>query len=188
MGKVHYIIVLIVVLAIATLTYQLSTSVDKSIETTDPSLRHDPDYFISNFKATMYDKDGAANYHMNAEYLEHFPDTETLEVKKIEVVYIDQTQQTWRVTADTGIGYEKTEILHVAGNVKVHRITPDPEKNLLLETQRLRIDFPAKLADTESEVKITGKNSTINAVGMDINLVDGTMTLRSEARGQYVPR
>ena len=187
MSKLHYIIVLIVVLAIATLTYQLSTSIDQSAQLADPNLRHDPDYFLSNFKATVYDKSGHANYQMAAQHLDHYPDTNTIEMKELSVEYIDKTKTTWKVTANKGIGYHKTEILDVTGNVKINKLTPDPEKNLLMETEVLHINFPAKLASTDAEVKIIGKNSTINAKGMDINLDDGTMTLRSEARGQYVP-
>ncbi|MGD8925616.1 MAG: LPS export ABC transporter periplasmic protein LptC [Thioalkalispiraceae bacterium] len=188
MGKLHYLIVLVVVLVIATLTYQLSKSIDKSTETTDPRLRHDPDYYISEFNATKYDKSGLADYRLTAQYLEHFPDTRTIEVKQLSVEYIDKNQTTWQIEADNGTGYEDTEILNVSGNVKINRLTPRPEKNLQLETEQLHIDFPAKLANTESKVKIIGKNSNIKAKGMDINLDDGTVTLRSEARGQYVPR
>ena len=187
MGKLHYIIILIVVLTIATLTYQLSTSVDESADISDPNLRHDPDYFISNFKATMYDKSGAANYRMTAQHLEHFPDNDTIEVQNIMVEYIDTTQQVWQATSDNAIGYENTEILHLSGNVKIQLQTPNPDKNLILVTDKLRIDFIAKQASTDSKVKITGKNSKIDATGMDINLDSGTLTLKSQARGQYVP-
>lgn len=187
MGKFHYIAVLIVVLAIATLTYQLSTSIEQAEDTTDPSLRHDPDYFISNFKATMYDKSGAANYLMTAQHLEHFPDNDTVEAQQLMVRYFDTTKQVWQASSSTAIGYKNIETLQMSGNVKIERQTNNPDKNLLLETDELRIDFKLKLASTDTKVKIIGKNSTINATGMDINLDKGTLTLKSQARGQYVP-
>lgn len=187
MSKFHYIIVLILVLIITTLTYRLSTSVDKPTAATDPSLRHDPDYFISDFKATMYDKSGAANYRITAQHLEHFPDTDTVEIQHLIVEYIDTTQLVWQATAEAGIGYKNTEIMHLSGNVKIKRQTPDPDKNLVMETDKLRIDFANRRASTDTKVKITGKNSTINAIGMDVNLDTGTLSLRSRARGHYVP-
>jgi len=187
MSKLHYIIVLIVVLAIATLTYKLSTSVDKTADAPDPSLRHDPDYFISDFKATMYDKSGTAKYHLAAQHLEHFPDNDTVEILHPKVEYIDKTKQVWQATSDSGIGYENTEILHLSGNVKIINNSPDPDKNLVLETDKLMIEFTKKKASTDTRVKITGKNSTIKSKGMDVNLDTGILTLKSQARGQYVP-
>lgn len=188
MSKLHYIIVLIVVLVIATLTYQLSTSVDETIETADPNLRHDPDYFISEFKATMYDPTGKANYRLTAEHLEHFPDNDTVEVKMLKLEYIDPSQQLWRVTAEHAIGYENSEILDMSTNVRIVREATNPEQNLVLTTDKIRVDIPNKLATTDARVKIVGKNSNINATGMDINLKKGTLTLRSQAQGQYVPK
>jgi len=187
MGKFHYIIVLIVVLVIATLTYQLSTSFEQAQDTTDPNLRHDPDYFISDFNATMYDESGAASYLITAQYLEHFPDNDTIEAKQIMVEYFDETKQVWQASADDAIGYENIETLLMSGDVKIKRKTQNPEKDLLLETDKIHFDFKARQANTDSKVKITGKNSTINATGMDINLDMGTMTLKSQARGHYVP-
>ncbi len=188
MGKLHYIIVLIVVLAIATLTYQLSTSVDETADLTDPSLRHDPDYFISEFKATMYDQSGVARYRLAAKHLEHFPDTDTIEVQDPRVEYIDPTRQVWLATSDYGIGYENTEILKLSGNVKIVSNNPDPDKNLVLETDKLTITFAKKQASTDTRVKIIGKNSTITSKGMDVNLDTGILTLKSQARGRYVPK
>lgn len=187
MGKLHYIIVLLVVLVIATLTYQLSTSIEQAGDTADPNLRHDPDYFISNFEATRYDKSGAANYIMTAQHLEHFPDNDTIEAKQIMVKYIDPTRQVWQLASNDAIGYKDIENLHMSGNVKIDRQTENPAKNLILETDELQIDFKTKQARTDTKVKITGKNSTINATGMDIDLDMGTLTLKSQARGQYVP-
>ena len=187
MNKLHYITVLILVLIIATLTYRLSTSVDKPTAATDPNLRHDPDYFISNFKATMYDKSGAANYRIAAQYLEHFPDTDTIEMQHLNIEYIDTVQDVWQAASEAGIGYKNTEIMHLSGNVKIKRQTADPDKLLLMETDKLHIDFTNKHAATDTKVKITGKNSIINAIGMDVNLDTGTLSLKSQARGRYVP-
>ncbi len=187
MSKLYYIIVLIVVLTIATLTYKLSSSIDKSPETADPSLRHDPDYFISVFNATRYDKSGTASYNLSAQHLEHFPDNDTIEVQHPVVKIFDKTEPVWQASSTNGVGYKNTEILHLSGNVKIERQSPNPDQRLLLETDKLHIDFTKKHARTDSKVKITGKNSTINAIGMDVNLENGTLTLKSQARGHYVP-
>ena len=187
MSKLHYIIILIVVLAIATLTYKLSTTVEDTTSTQDPKLRHDPDYFIGDFIATMYDANGLANYFIKAKYLEHFPDDDTIEISELEINYNDKDNQTWTTTSQKGIGYENIHVLHLSGDVKVENQPKDPSKKLVLLTDELRIDFNTRQAVTETKVKILGKNSTINAIGMDIDLINGTLNLKSQARGHYVP-
>lgn len=187
MNKLHFIIVLSVVLAITMLTYILSSRIDDTSKRPDPNLRHDPDYFISDFIATMYDVNGKASYHVKATHLDHFPDDDSVHVRTLEVKYLDKEQQTWLATSDRGIGYENIKVLHLHDNVKIENLSTDPNKRLVLFTDQLRIDFNKRQAETSSQVKILGKNSTINAVGMDIDLNTGIMNLRSEAQGQYVP-
>ncbi len=187
MSKLHYIILLIVVLAIATLTYKLSTTLEDTVEVTDPKLRHDPDYFIGDFVATMYDNKGLASYFIKANYLEHFPDDDTIKITDLKINYHDKQKQTWVTTSKDGIGYENIEVLHLSGDVKIENQPENPDKKLVLLTDQLRIDFKARQATTDSKVKILGKNSTINANGMDIDLDTGTLHLKSQARGHYVP-
>ena len=187
MGKFHYIIVLLVVLIIATLTYRLSTSIEHTTDTVDPTLRHDPDYFITNFEATMYDQSGNANYLITAQHLEHFPDNDSIEAQQLMVQYYDTTKQLWQASSSNATGYKNIEILNLSGDVKIERKTDNPDKNLKLETDELEINFKLKQASTDTKVKIIGKNSTINATGMDIDLEKGTLALRSQARGRYVP-
>jgi len=187
MSKLHYIIVLFIVLAIATLTYKLSTTIERTVSTADPELRHDPDYFISDFTATMYNEKGFANYYIKAQHLDHFPDDDTIEVKQLEIEYRDNENQTWIATSNEGIGYENIEILHLSGNVIIENHPINMGKKLILHTDKLRIDFKRRHANTETKVKILGINSTIRAVGMDIDLNSGILTLKSRARGRYVP-
>jgi len=187
MSKLHYIIVLLVVLTIATLTYHLSTSVEQTARRDDPEARHDPDYFIRDFSATMYDKTGKTNYRLDAEYLEHFPDDDTLHVTKLNLSYKDTAEQSWLAKSDKGVGYENIDVIHLSGNVNVIRQHKVADKGVEMLTDKLRIDFIKRKADTDSKVKIIGKNSTIVATGMELDLDSGTLLLKSQARGQYAP-
>jgi len=187
MSKLYYIILLIIVLTIATLTYKLSTNVEDAISTSDPELRHDPDYFIGDFIATMYDPKGKANYNIKAVYLEHFPDDDTIEIKDLKINYHDKDKQTWVTTSKEATGFKNIEVLHLTGDVKIENQPKDPNKKLVMLTDQLHIDFKTRLATTDSKVKILGKNSTIDAIGMDIDLNNGMLNLKSKAQGQYVP-
>ena len=187
MSKIHYIILLVIVLVIATFTYKLSTNIEQTSSRPDPELRHDPDYFIGDFIATMYDAKGLASYTISAKYLEHFPDDDTIEIKDLKINYHDKDKQSWSTTANNGIGYKNIEVLHLSGEVRIENLSDNPDKKLVLMTDELRIDFRTRLATTDSKVKILGKSSTINAIGMDLDLNSGKLNLKSQARGHYVP-
>lgn len=188
MTKIHYILVLIVVLAIALISRWLLTTVEAPSGRLAPEERHDPDYFLENFKITIFQPNGAPAYHVKAQHLNHYPDDDTMAMKNLRVEYLGETNQTWITTANEGTAYENIEVMHLNGDVQIHRETALPEHAYTVSTEALRIDFPKKHASTEAQVKIVSKNSSIDAKGMVVDLEAGQMTLLSEARGHYVPK
>lgn len=187
MNKFYYLLVLLVVLAIALISRWLLTTVETPGQRVPPEARHDPDYFLENFKITVYQPDGTPAYHVMAHYLDHYPDDDTMTMQMLKIDYRGPQNQTWITTANAGTTYENIKVMHLNGDVQIHRQTPQPEQALTVKTDSLRIDFPHKRATTEAQVKIIGKNSTIVAKGMDVDLAAGQLTLLSEARGHYVP-
>jgi lipopolysaccharide export system protein LptC len=188
MGKFRYIVILLIVLAIAFFTRWLLTSVEEPDRVKPDKLRHDPDYFVSNVKSVIYDKDGKPAYRFEAEHMEHFPDNNSMEIKKLKVSMVDKDGQTWLVFADQGILYKPTEILQLDENVIVRKDTKINAEKLELQTDTLRVDFASRIATSPSAVKMLGQNSTISAVGMKIDMTSGVLTLLSNAKGHYEPR
>ena len=188
MNKFYYLLVLLVVLAIALISRWLLTTVETPSGRVAPEARHDPDYYLENFRITVYQPDGSPAYHLNAEYMNHYPDDDTLTMKMLKLDYRDEQDQTWITTANAGTAYENIEVMQLNGDVRIHRLTSQADQAITVSTDALRINFPKKRATTEADVKIVGKNSTITAKGMDVDLAAGHLTLLSDARGHYVPK
>lgn len=187
MGKLRYILLLIIVLAVAFFTRWLLTSVEEP-SARDPGLsRHDPDYFLTNFSTIVYDAKGIPSYKIKGRHLQHFPDDDTIEITQLEFEYLTGNKEPWLAQADKAILAENKNILKLIDNVILKRKTNEPAKALQINTKTLTVDFAKKRAFTQSRVKITGKNSKINAVGMIIDLESGVLTLKSKATGRYVP-
>ncbi|MEJ2360938.1 MAG: LPS export ABC transporter periplasmic protein LptC [Gammaproteobacteria bacterium] len=187
MNKFFYLLMLIVVLAIALISRWLLTTVETPKGQATSKIRHAPDYYLENFKITVYQPDGSPAYHLIAHYLDHYPDDDSMILKKLKIDYRDPQNQTWITTANEGTAYENIEVMHLNGDVRIQRQGAKPDQAVTIETDSLRIDFPHKTASTMARVKIIGKNSTIEATGMNVNLAAGQLTLLSEARGHYVP-
>lgn len=188
MNKFHYLLVLLIVLAIALISRWLLTSVETPTSRLAPESRHDPDYFLENFKLTIYQPDGAPAYYLNADHMNHFPDDDTMALKKIRIEYYGDDQHTWITTSNEATAYQNIEVMYLTGNVQLQRQASQPDQAITVNTDSLRIDFPKKHASTSAEVKIIAKNSSIVAKGMDVDLVAGQLFLLSDARGHYVPK
>ena len=188
MGKLRYILILLVVLAIAFFTRWLLTSIEEPTTRARDKLRHDPDYFVSNFKTVVYDKDGNPAYHFEAQHLEHFPDNDTMEITKLNAKFVSKDNQVWLASADQGILYENSNVLQLTQNVILKKETKIAAEKLELRTEELRFDFANKLATSSVKVNLLGENSTISAVGIKIDMKTGILTLQSEAAGHYEPR
>ena len=187
MSRFRYLLVLLLVLVITIFTRWLLTSVEEPAEPGTQNIRHDPDYFISNFTATIYDPQGKPNYHLIAKHLEHFPDDDTIEISSLQLEYTDSSNQAWIALSDRGTADKNLEVLRMTNNVKVVRNTHDPNKIMTLHANDLEFDFLKRIALTDSEVKIVGKNSTIESTGMHIDFDAGIITFNARARAHYAP-
>lgn len=187
MNKAYFLVVLLVVLGIALISYWFSTTVETPHGKVTSKTSHKPDYYLENFKITVYQPDGSPAYHLMAHFLDHYPDDDTMTLQKLKIDYRDTQHDTWTTTADQGTAYQNIQVMHLNGHVEIQRQGSRPDQAITIKTDSLRIDFPHKTASTQAEVKIIGKNSTIEAKGMDVNLAAGELYLLSEARGHYVP-
>lgn len=187
MGKLRLLILLLLVIAIALFTRWLLSTVERPDKprVTEPS--KEPDYFLTQFTATVMGADGKPYYRLQGQRLEHFPATDAIKLTAPRLKYFKDPGLPWLVNSREGTVYENTRTVHLTGNVVVEREAPLPQQKLTLRTERLQVDTRAHTAETDAEVKITTQNSTIEATGMWVSLDEGRMHLLSNARGVYVP-
>lgn len=187
MNKLYYLLVLLAVLAIALVSHWLLTTVETPSSRVAPEERHDPDYYMVNFKITVYQPNGKPAYHLIAAHMNHYPDDDTMTMQTLKLDYLDEKNQNWVATADKGVAYQNIEVLQLDGKVHIEVQSTEPGQSISIATDSLRIDFPKKRASTDANVKIFDKNSTITAKGMDLDMTAGHLSLLSDARGHYVP-
>lgn len=188
MNKFYYLLVLLIVLAIALISRWLLTTVETPTSRVAPEARHDPDYYLEKFKLTMYQPNGSPAYYLDADHMNHYPDDDTMTLQRLHLEYYGDIKQTWIATANAATAYKNTEVLQLTGDVQIYSQAPQPYQAITIKTQTLHLDFPKKHASTKDEVQITSGDSHIRAIGMDVDLDSGQMTLWSNARGVYVPK
>jgi lipopolysaccharide export system protein LptC len=187
MGKLRYILILLLVIGIALFTRWLLTAVERPPKPTVSAPRHEMDYFLTDFTATVMNAAGQPYYRLRAQHLEHYPDTDTLELQAPRLRYFSNPELPWLAEARTGTVYQDTRMVRLDGDVTIKRLGDLPAKHMTLVTDRLRIDTRDHTAETDADVKITTQNSTIEATGLWVSLDEDRLTLLSNARGVYVP-
>lgn len=187
MGRLRYILLLLVLLAVALFTRWLLQSVEPQGVALSPDQRHTPDYFVSDFAATVFDEAGKPYYKLKSNRMEHFPDDETVTLQFPEIQFLRESTLPWLMVANNGTVYQKRDVVELTGNVVLTREAANINQRMQLKTQAAQIDLTRKRLDTDSEVHIQAKSSNISAKGMHIDLIKGTLVLDANARGVYVP-
>ncbi len=187
MGKLRYILVLLIVLAIAVFTHWLLGTVTPEGKQLPAEMRHVADYFVSDFYATIFDQHGKPYYKLKASHMEHFADDETVALQYPEIEFLRDAEQPWTAVAESGTLYQDRDILLLKGKVTITHAAVSENQRLTLTTQDLSIDLQKKIADTKAEVHAQTKSSTIMAHGMHLNLTNNTLVLDANVRGTYAP-
>jgi len=108
--------------ALAALTYWLDAQVQAPSARRDGSSRHDPDLCLQDFKAITFDAQGRPRETLLAARAEHFPDDDSAELTKPSLALSETGQPTLTITADRGKMDGDRNQGDFIGNVSVERV------------------------------------------------------------------
>lgn len=186
MSKSRYFLLLLFVISITWLSVWLLDTVSPLPRLEKKALRHDPDYFLEDFTATVMDSTGKPRYLLQATNMKHYPDDNSMALVKPRFRLYRDNLAPWRAKSDKGLIYETTRVIHLNGNVIMERDATQSEAPVKLVTRDLLIRTKEGYAETHALVKITSEQSKVTAVGMRLYLADGRLELLSNVQGSYV--
>lgn len=192
MSKLHYLTALLLIILLAIASGWIFESIEKSPILTKEVVRHDPDYFLQNFTATTMDNTGKPAYQVKADYLEHYPDDDSMKLKQPVFTFYENNIKTWIAQANEAIVLQKSQIIHLNGNVILNQISnPNESANkevrpINLTANQLTIEPERSIAHTKSEIKLIKGNNHIQAIGMRADINKNRIEFLSKTRSQYV--
>jgi len=186
MNKLQIVSVILLVILIGAFSNWLLTSLETQPRILPREVRHEPDYFLQNFSATSMDKDGMAQHRLVADYLEHYPDDDTLVIRQLKLDLFRENLPPWTARANQGVVYERGERIQLSGEVELHRPATDRGEALTLQTEELTVYPQQEYAETDAAVTITSDRSDTRAIGMRLDTGKGLLELLSNTRGTYV--
>jgi lipopolysaccharide export system protein LptC len=153
-------------------------------------VKHEIDYFVEKFTLIKLNEQGKPAFRLSADSLQHYPDDDTSEFVKPNIVSLDPNKPLITVVGDRGKAGPKGDTTELFGNVLLTRKTESKTKEatdpLVVRTEYMSIDTNKETAATDKSVKITQGNSEMTGVGMDFDNVRRAFSLRAEVKGTVI--
>ena len=173
-------------LALALLTFYLERAVRED-ETPATARRHDPDYLVTKFTTTTYNRDGAVETVMSAEQMVHYPDDDTTELHQPRVLHAKPQQARFSVSAARGRLSRDGDEIFLYGDVVLVRDASAERPEARMTTEFLHVLRERSLVRTDRLVKIVEGGRSLQGRGMEYNNDTRSLVLRSDVVARFGP-
>lgn len=146
----------------------------------DPKLN----YVLRDFELQVYDLDGRTTLNLKAPVLSNNP---LLQIGTIEnpLLVLHQQDITWNLTADSATITADKEHVELLGNVYVQRLTLLTGHRVELNTSNLKIKMTPQTASTFAPVSFFDGLNNMDAVGMQLDMMNDTFKLKQKVKAIY---
>lgn len=154
-----------------------------------------PQFYMKQVETREFDEHGKLHYRMITPQVTHFqmhPDTPseadyTLIERPDMSFYNDNGDNPWLVTADTGRNESNGQLTRLLDNVVIQQQTVN-QGLVKITTSELRVRAREQFAETDKAVKMRSAKGQMDAVGMDADLAQSRLQLKSQVKAVYDPR
>jgi lipopolysaccharide export system protein LptC len=149
--------------------------------------RHDVDYVIDKLTTTTLDESGQPRRILSANKMWHYPDDNTtyLQLPLLTSFFADRPPG--YMSAQTGKLSNKGEDVFLYENVQIVRPASDNLGEQQFQTNYLHAAPERDWADTDHPVLMTGRKSTISAIGMELDNRARTVVFLSQVNATHEP-
>jgi len=171
---------------LAILSWLLIASLESKEERIYSSSKHTPDYFLEEFNTIEMNKEGNPLKRIRAEKMTHYPDDDSTEIIKPNMVIYSQIRPPWKIKADTGWLSGDGRLLYLKGDVSIDRDAAVNFKPVHIVTSNLRIEPKENYAETDEKIHIKSLKNWVTSVGMQAWFANPMrLKLLSKVRGKY---
>ena len=182
--------------SLAALTYWLDAQVQPAPAHRDGSTRHDPDLFLSDFKAVTFDARGLPRESLSAASAEHFPDNDSAELRAPKLSLTETGRPTMTITADRGVIAGDREHGDFEGDVRVERAadlsrpngSEGPSGPVTLTTSLLHVFTREERVTTDRPVTVEEPRGIIRGRGLQFDNKAKRVQIQSHVSGTLQPR
>jgi lipopolysaccharide export system protein LptC len=178
---------LLLMLALAGLTFWLELVLRDEEELRQTPRRHDPDYIVDRLLHTRFNAQGAAESTLAADRMLHYPDDDSTELLSPRLVQTRADQPRVTVTAERATLSRDGEELFLYDNVLVVSEAMAGRPETRMRTSFLQMARAQSVLRTNADVVITEGDRVLSGRGMEYNNDSRQFSLRERVRGRYPP-
>ena len=171
-------------LALALLTFYLERAVRED-EPPPTARRHDPDYLVTNFTTTTYNRDGAVETVMSADRMVHYPDDDTTELHAPRMLHAKPDEPRFSVRAERGQLSRDGDEIFLYGDVVLVREASEHAPAARMTTEFLHVLRDRSLVRSDREVKIVEGSRSLQGRGMEYNNESRELVLRHDVQARF---
>jgi lipopolysaccharide export system protein LptC len=168
-------------------SYWLNLQVESPESAANKNLRHDPDYMIDNFTATTLDEQGKIRFVMSAKKMWHYPDDDSTHLETPRFESMTAEYPPMRISAKKGEISRKGDEVFLRDEVVIVRPAYANKSELTFNTNYLHVIPNKDIVNTDQPVTMADANTTLNAIGMELDNKARTITFFSRVRTVYEP-
>lgn len=158
---------LILIAALAGMTYWLELASRAPTTTNNGKLRHDPDYLIENFEIRRFDTEGLRQHTLRAPLMRHYPDDDSTVVVSPDLTY--HREPPTHVTAREARVDSGAKHVELIDDVRVTRGGVAGKPDSVLTTSHLDAYPDDEIATSKQPVIITQGLTHVTGSGLEAN-------------------
>ena len=158
------------------------------------ALRHEPDYTMRGFSVVSYTPSGQLRSRLEGDVMQHYPDTDTIEVEGVRLRAVDETGRVTLGSAQRALSNGDATQVRLTGGARVIR-EPGPGEGpsarleirgefleLFTETERVRSHLPVTLFTGRGEMRAGSLDySHLDRIGQLSGRVTGELLATPQA-------
>ena len=169
--------------SLAGLTYWLDTQVQRG-EHAPGDATKTPDYYLEDFAATRFGKDGSVVQQLAAKKMTHYPEGIATDVLEPQLTNTPPGKAPMRIRADAGKISPDNEDVYLTGNVIGIREPAAGHGKLTITTEYLHVRTRDEKADTNKRVTLVDGNGTHVGGSLEVDNKARTIKLRNGVSGE----
>lgn len=167
---------------LAVLTLWLDKMTLPKTSSSDTEIYQEPDYIIENLSGLRVEYNKATQRAFYAKKMFHYLDQDLTELEQIQFINSQVDKPPFRVFADRAELRDNGENIFLTGNVTVMRGLDQDKSKITLKTDKLHLIPDEDLVKTDKSVTLSRLNTTIHAIGLELNNQTGMIELLSRVR------
>lgn len=141
-------------------------------------------YALSDFEGRLLNEYGNINLEMSSPKLRKIAESEVGTIES-PIIEIQQENEEWYISAESAIITADREYVSLIGDVELFRTNIITGETLEIRTKDVMLRITPRTASTESEVTVIQSGDRLDALGMNLDMINNSYELLDDVRAHY---